>query len=96
MMYYVKGNTGLSKGWQRIMNTNSIQEFLESSKDTMFFHSDSDSEFTKEAISLGFQEWQEHGAITIEEYIEKLKDYLKAFVIQTFSNGVMIQTNSDV
>ena len=61
----------------------SIQQFLDSADDTMFFHLDSDYEYTKEALDLGFQEFQECGSITIKEYFEKLQDYLNMFQILT-------------
>ena len=66
-----------------VKNCISIQQFLDLPKDTMFYHPDSDCEYTKEAVDLGFQDFQEYGSVIIRDYIETLEGYLKLFKIKT-------------
>lgn len=56
-----------------------IQFFLHSKDTDIFHHKESLTDFTKAEIDRCFQEYQDHGFVTIEEYYRNLTDYLKEF-----------------
>lgn len=64
----------------------SLQTFLKSKNTDVFLDIDSGNEYSKDDLDAGFQEVQSEGAITIQEYYDRLIAYLKGFRKSHFSD----------
>ena len=57
----------------------SIETFLKSSESDIFFDIEYETEYHKSELDHTFQDYQTEGSVTIEEYYDKLVNFLKEF-----------------
>ena len=65
----------------------SINTFLKSNNSIQFIDKDTALEYSKGELDADFQFYQESGSVTIQEYIDNLKEFLSKFKITKNKKG---------